>query len=94
MDSGSREVFITACLLLPIIGIGLYPKLVTQTYDVKTVEVATRIQDSLTLFSYDQQPFYTAIAYKSQPFFAANPVAPPLPKAKETELIGGGVKTL
>ncbi len=39
-DAQPREIFITACLLIPIIGIGLYPKLVTQTYDVKTTEVA------------------------------------------------------
>ena len=83
MDAKPREVLITACLLLPILGIGLYPKLATQTYDVKTVEVATRIQDSLTLFSYDQQPFYTAIAYKPQPFFATNLSAPSIPKVKE-----------
>ena len=83
MDAKPREVLITACLLLPILGIGLYPKLATQTYDVMTVEVATRIQDSLTLFSYDQQPFYTAIAYKPQPFFATNLAAPSIPKVKE-----------
>ncbi len=41
-DAKPREIFITACLLIPIIGIGLYPKLVTQTYDVKTTEVAYR----------------------------------------------------
>ncbi|MEM8672940.1 MAG: NAD(P)H-quinone oxidoreductase subunit 4 [Cyanobacteria bacterium P01_G01_bin.67] len=39
-DAQPREVLITACLLIPIIGIGLYPKLATQTYDVKTTEVA------------------------------------------------------
>ncbi len=39
-DVKPRELFIAACLLLPIIGIGLYPKLATQTYDVKTQELA------------------------------------------------------
>ena len=39
-DAQPREIFITACLLIPIIGIGLYPKLATQTYDVKTTQVA------------------------------------------------------
>ncbi len=87
LDAKPREVLITACMLLPIIGIGFYPKLVTQSYDVKTVEVADRIQDSLTLFSYDQQPFFTAIAYKAQPFFAANPVAPPIPKVREAKVM-------
>ncbi len=48
LDAKPREVFITACLLLPIIGIGLYPKLATTTYDVKTVEVATKVRSALT----------------------------------------------
>ncbi len=39
-DVQPREIFITACLLIPVVGIGLYPKLVTQTYDAKTIEVA------------------------------------------------------
>ena len=39
-DAQPREILITACLLIPIIGIGFYPKLVTQTYDAKTTEVA------------------------------------------------------
>lgn len=46
-DANPREVFITACLLLPIIGIGLYPKLATNVYDVKTVEVALKARVSL-----------------------------------------------
>ena len=32
-DAEPREVFIIACLLVPIIGIGFYPKMVTQMYD-------------------------------------------------------------
>jgi len=35
-DAKPREIFIAVCLLVPIIGIGLYPKVATQTYDVKT----------------------------------------------------------
>jgi NAD(P)H-quinone oxidoreductase subunit 4 len=34
VDAEPREVFIIGCLLVPIIGIGFYPKLVTQIYDV------------------------------------------------------------
>ena len=47
-DAKPREIFIALCLLLPIIGIGLYPKLATQTYDVKTVAVATQVRDVLS----------------------------------------------
>lgn len=46
-DANPREIFITACLLLPIIGIGLYPKLATQTYDVTTVALAGQVRQAL-----------------------------------------------
>jgi NAD(P)H-quinone oxidoreductase subunit 4 len=55
-DVKPRELFITACLILPIIGIGLYPKMVTQTYDVKTVEVATHARQVLPVVGNGQQP--------------------------------------
>merc|ERR1739841_383425 len=32
IDAEPREVYIIACLLLPIIGIGLYPRIVTESY--------------------------------------------------------------
>ncbi len=54
-DVKPRELFITACLLLPIIGIGFYPKLATQTYDVKTVEVAAHARQFLPVVA-KQQP--------------------------------------
>ncbi|MGF1492945.1 MAG: NAD(P)H-quinone oxidoreductase subunit 4 [Microcoleaceae cyanobacterium] len=54
-DAKPREVAIAACLLLPIIGIGLYPKLATQTYDVKTVEVASQLREVLPIFAQQQR---------------------------------------
>ncbi|MFQ4144302.1 NAD(P)H-quinone oxidoreductase subunit 4 [Chlorogloeopsis sp. ULAP02] len=54
-DVKPRELFITACLMIPIIGIGLYPKLATQTYDVKTVEVAAHARQFLPVVA-RQQP--------------------------------------
>jgi NAD(P)H-quinone oxidoreductase subunit 4 len=54
-DANPRELFITACLLLPIIGIGLYPKLATQTYDVKTVAVTAHVRNVLPVTA-QQQP--------------------------------------
>ncbi|MBR8839792.1 MAG: NAD(P)H-quinone oxidoreductase subunit 4 [Stigonema ocellatum SAG 48.90 = DSM 106950] len=53
-DVKPRELFITACLLIPIIGIGLYPKFVTQTYDVKTVEVAAHARQALPIVAHQQ----------------------------------------
>ncbi|MDJ0601810.1 MAG: NAD(P)H-quinone oxidoreductase subunit 4 [Crocosphaera sp.] len=55
LDAKPREVFITACLLLPIIGIGLYPKLATTTYDVKTVEVASKARSALPTIAQQQE---------------------------------------
>jgi NAD(P)H-quinone oxidoreductase subunit 4 len=42
-------LFITACLFIPIIGIGFYPKMITQTYDVKTVAVAAHARQVLPI---------------------------------------------
>jgi NAD(P)H-quinone oxidoreductase subunit 4 len=44
IDAEPREVFIIASLLVPIIGIGLYPKLLTQIYDSKTVQLTARLR--------------------------------------------------
>jgi NAD(P)H-quinone oxidoreductase subunit 4 len=53
-DVNPRELFITACLLVPIIGIGIYPKLATQAYDVKTVEVAAHARQVLPVVAHQQ----------------------------------------
>jgi NAD(P)H-quinone oxidoreductase subunit 4 len=55
-DAQPREIFITACLLIPIIAIGLYPKLVTSTYDMKTTEVASKVRAALPVIVQKQQP--------------------------------------
>jgi NAD(P)H-quinone oxidoreductase subunit 4 len=41
IDAEPREVFIIACLLIPIIGIGLYPKLTTDMYAATTNNLVT-----------------------------------------------------
>jgi NAD(P)H-quinone oxidoreductase subunit 4 len=76
-DAKPREIFVTACLLLPVIGVGLYPKLLTQTYDVKTVQVASRAKTVVSTIA--QQP----LEEFSQAF-----AAPQLPKAPAVELLG------
>lgn len=55
-DAKPREAFIALCLLIPIIGIGIYPKLATQTYDAKTVAVAEQARQVLPLVA--EQPFH------------------------------------
>ncbi len=47
IDAEPREIFIIACLLIPIVGIGFYPKMITQIYDSKTLEITARLQDAL-----------------------------------------------
>ena len=42
-----REAFIALCLLIPIIGIGVYPKLVTQTYDATAVALTAQARNVL-----------------------------------------------
>jgi NAD(P)H-quinone oxidoreductase subunit 4 len=47
IDAEPREVFIIACLLVPIIGVGCYPKLLTQIYDPTTVQLTAHLRDAV-----------------------------------------------
>jgi len=47
IDAEPREVFIIACLLVPIIGIGLYPKIITQIYDATTHQLTATLRQSV-----------------------------------------------
>ncbi len=47
VDAEPREVFVIACLLIPIIGIGLYPKLVTQIYDSSLGQLTAKLRNSV-----------------------------------------------
>jgi NAD(P)H-quinone oxidoreductase subunit 4 len=59
-DARPREVFIAACFLVLIIGIGFYPKVATQMYDVKTVAVNAQLRQSYTQISQANPQIYTA----------------------------------
>lgn len=50
-DAQPREVFIAVCLLAPIVAIGLYPKIATTAYDLKTMEVASKVRDALPIYA-------------------------------------------
>ena len=50
-DSKPREAFIALCLIVPIIGIGIYPKLATQTYDAKTSAIAAEARQVLPVLA-------------------------------------------
>ena len=47
-DASAREIFIAMCFFVMIIGVGMYPKLATQIYDVKTVALNAEIRQSYT----------------------------------------------
>lgn len=51
LDIKPREMFIAASLIVPIVGIGLYPKLATQVYDVKTVQVAQNARNAVPVIA-------------------------------------------
>jgi NAD(P)H-quinone oxidoreductase subunit 4 len=76
-DAKPREIFITACLLVPIIGIGLYPKIATQTYDVKTVAVAAQVRNELPVVAQQRTLLYSGTF-----------TAPQLPTAEPQTLLG------
>jgi len=44
VDASAREIFVALCLVVPVIGIGLYPKLATQVHDAKTEAIAANYQ--------------------------------------------------
>ncbi|HEY9737242.1 MAG TPA: NAD(P)H-quinone oxidoreductase subunit 4 [Trichocoleus sp.] len=47
VDAEPREVFIIACLLIPIIGFGFYPKLLTQVYDATTLRLTAHLRSEV-----------------------------------------------
>lgn len=67
-DARPREVAIAMCLLVPIIGIGLYPKIATQTFDVKTVAVASQVRTTLSTVVAQQpnKPLYSRLLVAPQ----------------------------
>jgi NAD(P)H-quinone oxidoreductase subunit 4 len=72
IDAEPREVFIVACLLVPIIGFGLYPKMLTQIYDSTTQQLTVRLRASVPTLA---QP---AVAKANEPVVSL--VAPTIGK--------------
>lgn len=72
-DASPREVFIAVCFLMLIVGIGFYPKLATQMYDVKTVAVNAQVRQS-----------YTQIAKTNPQIYATGFL---VPQISETEVV-------
>ncbi len=57
-DAKPREIFIAVSFLILITGIGLYPKLATQLYDVKTVAVNQEIRQTYLQIAEDNPQMY------------------------------------
>ncbi|VEP15833.1 NAD(P)H-quinone oxidoreductase chain 4 1 (fragment) [Hyella patelloides LEGE 07179] len=80
IDAQPREIFITACLLIPIICIGLYPKLVTSTYDMKTVQVADKMRSALPVIVQNQDKKITISANSFSLWQSPGLIAPRISK--------------
>ena len=59
-DAKPREVFVAVCLIVPIVAIGFYPKLATQTYDVKTVAVTQQARDAFSIVAQSSPHLYSS----------------------------------
>ena len=57
-DAKPREIFIAACFLILIVGIGIYPKFTTQMYDVKTVALNAEVRQSYTQVAQSNPQMY------------------------------------
>lgn len=66
VDAEPREVFIIACLLVPIIGIGVYPRLMTQLYEPTTNALVAGIRQQLL-------PTSTALVVPQDPVLSELP---------------------
>jgi NAD(P)H-quinone oxidoreductase subunit 4 len=62
IDAEPREIFIVACLLVPIIGIGLYPKLLTQMYDSTTLQLTARLRDAVPALALEKEKEVPAVS--------------------------------
>lgn len=70
-DAKPREIFIAACFLLLIVGIGVYPKFTTQMYDVKTVALNAEVRQS-----------YTQVAATNPRIYAQGFQSPQIPQSE------------
>jgi NAD(P)H-quinone oxidoreductase subunit 4 len=75
-DASPREVFIAACFIVLIIGIGFYPKVAMQMYDVKTVAVNAQVRES-----------YSVISQSNPRIYANGFLAPKIAEAEVTQVL-------
>ena len=51
VDAEPREIYIVGCLLVPIIGIGLYPRLMTDTYRASMEALVARDESAMKVLT-------------------------------------------
>jgi NAD(P)H-quinone oxidoreductase subunit 4 len=73
IDAEPREVFIIASLLVPIIGIGFYPKMLTQIYDSKTLQLTARLRDEVPTLANRKGEDSIALTNREAPIVQAAP---------------------
>ncbi len=61
-DANPREIFIAACFLIMILSIGVYPKLATGMYDVKTVAINAQVHQSQMIVAQQKQSALIQVA--------------------------------
>ncbi|MCW6037199.1 NAD(P)H-quinone oxidoreductase subunit 4 [Spirulina subsalsa FACHB-351] len=76
-DAQPRELFIAASFLVLIVGIGFYPKLATQLYDVQTVAINAQVRQS-----------FTKIAEAHPQIYAQGLLAPDLIESEVASVVG------
>jgi NAD(P)H-quinone oxidoreductase subunit 4 len=51
IDAGPREIFIIVCLIVPILGLGIFPKTLTDIYDKRTEEIVKHFSNQSVLIN-------------------------------------------
>jgi NAD(P)H-quinone oxidoreductase subunit 4 len=70
VDAEPREIFIVSALLVPIIGIGLYPKVLTQIYDAKTLALTERLRANVPSLAEETPRPIALLPWQAQPLIA------------------------
>lgn len=73
-DVQPREIFIATCLLAPVIAIGLYPKLITSSYDFKTTEIAYKTRLELPIIAQQKTNKANDIVSSLSPLISTAPL--------------------
>jgi NAD(P)H-quinone oxidoreductase subunit 4 len=84
LDIKPRELVITLSLLIPIIGIGFYPKIATQTYDSTTVAVAAHLRDALPTIARSEN---TSLYARTNAVQSQNEISSPLIPGKLVSIV-------